>query len=222
MGGADRRRRRAQLAEASPPTFVAPSPGPSGLPPSGRPSGFRPGGMQPGVPPRGFETFDAHYNRLRSQYGDRAVMVVLSGLPTNSDPARGVTKRDVENAIDKRLKSLAPESHQSMSTGSGDRRTMCIAPVDDVKGLAARIDFGKASLKGSRIEVAVSGAYIASVPRLPAEPSVAARQPSPREREPEIPADADPITKSLIQLKSTGQFPEEGRPSEIDSRQTDE
>jgi HEAT repeat protein len=195
-----------QLAEASPPTFVAPSPGPSGLPPSGRPSGIRPGGMQPGMPRHVIEDLDTHYNRLRSQYGDRAVMVVLSGLPTNSDTTRGVTKRDVEDAIDKRLKALAPESHQSMSTGSGAGRTMCIAPVDDVKGLAERIDFGKASLKGSRIDVAVSGTYIASVPRLPAEPSVAARRPSPREKDPEIPAEADPITKSLIQLKSTDIF----------------
>jgi hypothetical protein len=195
-----------QLADASPPTFVAPSPRPSGLLPPGGPSGFRPGGMQPGLPPRGFETFDTHYNRLRSQYGDRAVMVVLSGLPTNSEAARGVTKRDVEDAIDKRLKALAPESHQSMSTGSGDGRTMCIAPVDDVKGLAGRIDFGKVSLNGSRIDIAVSGAYIASVPRLPAAPSVAARLPSASERGPEIPADADPLTKSLLQLKSADNF----------------
>jgi hypothetical protein len=93
-----------------------------------------------------------------------------------------------------------------MSTGSGDQRTMCIAPVDDVRALAERIDFGKASLKGSRIDVAVSSAYIARAPRLAAEPSVAARQPNPREKEPEIPANADPLTKSLIQLKSTDIF----------------
>ena len=79
-----------------------------------------------------FESFETHYERLRSQYGERAVQLVLSGLPTNTDPARGVTKRDVEDAIDKRLKALAPESNQSMSTGSGDKRSMCIAPVDDV------------------------------------------------------------------------------------------
>jgi hypothetical protein len=147
-------------------------------------------------------SLESHYEQLRGQYGDRAIMVVLSGLPINSDPSRGVTKRDVEDAIDKRIKALAPESNQSMSVGSGDHRTMCIAPVDDVKGLAAHIDFGTVSVKGSRIEVAVSGNYIAAVPRLPAQPPIAAHQPNPREREPEIPAGADALTKSLIQLSS--------------------
>ena len=42
---------------------------------------------------------------MRSQYGERAVMLVMSGLPLNSDPARGVTKHDVEDAIDQRLKA---------------------------------------------------------------------------------------------------------------------
>ena len=56
--------------------------------------------------PHHFETFEAHYDRMRSQYGERAVMIVLSGLPTNSDPARGVTNHDVEDAIDKPLKAL--------------------------------------------------------------------------------------------------------------------
>lgn len=166
--------------------------------------------MPPGLPPvrgpLGIEIFEDHYNRLRSQYGDRAVMVVLSGLPFNSDPAKGVTKRDVEDAIDKKLKVLAPGASQSMSTGSGDRRSICVAPVDDVKALTDAIDFGKASRQASRIDVVVSKEYIASVPRLPAEPKVAIRAPEPREKEPEIPPNADPVTKSLIQLKSADMF----------------
>jgi HEAT repeats len=177
-------------------------PAPSAMPPGGMPPGGIPPGFPTGRMPGRFETFEAHYDRLRSQYGDRAVMVVLSGLPTNSDPARGVTKRDVEDAIDKRLKALAPGAHQSMSTGSGDARSMCLAPVDDVKRMAESIDFGKASLRGSRIEVVVAKEYVASAPRLAAEPSVAAHPHSPRDAEPQVPANADPITKSLIQLKS--------------------
>jgi hypothetical protein len=44
--------------------------------------------------------------------------------------------------------------------------------------------------------------YIASVPRLPAEPSRPGPNPEPRNPDPVIPADADAITKSLLQLKS--------------------
>ncbi len=180
---------------------------PPGPQPDGPPPGFPPGGMPPGFPPAGpprrrFETFDAHFERMRGQYGDQAVMVAVVGLPTNSDPAVGVTKHDVEVAIDQRLKALAPEASQSMSFGSGGERSMCLISVDDVKRLAESIDFGKASRNGNRIDVVVSREYIASVPRLPAQPSLAARPHNPRDDGLKIPAGADIITRSLIQLKS--------------------
>ena len=164
------------VANLVPAPAAQPDPAPGGMPSGGMPrGGMPPGGMPSGFPPGRmpdrFETFEAHYERMRGQYGDRAVMVVLSGLPQNSDPARGVTKHDVEDAIDKRLKALAPESSQSMSTGSGDRRSMCIAPVDDVQRLSESIDFGKASRSGSRIDVAVAKEYIASVPRITIQPA---------------------------------------------------
>ncbi len=187
---------------------------PGGMPPGGMPPGRMPRGGPPGSMPRGFppggpprvrfETFDAHFERMRSQYGDRAVMVVVVGLPTNSDPAVGVTKRDVEVAIDTRLKALAPEASQSMSAGSGGERSICLISVEDVKRLAESIDFGKASRNGSRIDVVVSREYIASVPRLPApaQPSIAARPHNPRDDEPKVPANADALTKALAQLQS--------------------
>jgi hypothetical protein len=200
------------LAQDAPPESAPPDPVTGVVPPGEMPPGLTPGAAPPGFPPAqvppegrigGFESFDAHYNRLRGQYGDRAVMLVLTGLPTNSDPARGVTKHDVEDAIDKRLKDLAPEAQQSMSTGSGDARSICLAPVDDVKHLADSIDFGTASRNGSQINVVVAKEYIASVERLPAAPAIAARPHDPREAEAPIPADADAVTKSMIQLKST-------------------
>ena len=111
-----------------------------------------PAGRMPGR----FETFEAHFERMRGQYGDRAVMVVLSGLPTNSDPRIGVTKRDVEVAIDKRLKALVPEPRRSRCRSDPAMRDRSASsPVDDVKRLAESIDFGKASFRGSRIEVVV-------------------------------------------------------------------
>jgi hypothetical protein len=199
------------LVQQPPSQNVAPNPGlgqvPGAFPPGGHP---QPRGFPPGGSSRRFETFEAHYDRLRGQYGDRAVMVVLSGLPVNSDGARGVTKRDVEDAIDKRLATLARGATQSMSTGSGDLRSICLAPVEDVKRLADSIDFGKASSRGSRIDVVVSSEYIASVPRTPAGPSIAAGPHNGRDDEPQVPANSDPITKSMIQLKS----PNNGRKKE--------
>ncbi len=190
--------------------FVQDGMAPGGMEPGGMlPGGMPPGRMPRGVPPGGmrprFETFEAHFERMRGQYGDRAVMVVLVGLPTNSDPAVGVTKRDVEVAIDNRLKALAPEGSQSMSSGSGGDRSICLISVEDVKRLAESIDFGKASRNGSRIDVVVSREYIASVPRLPAtaQPSIAARPHNPRDDEPKVPANADSLTKALAQLQSS-------------------
>ena len=194
-----------------------PAQGPSGPDPGGMAPGrmapgemqpgFPPGGMPPGFPPGGtpmpmprFETLEAHFDRMRKEYGDRAVMVVLVGLPTNSDPSIGVTKRDVEVAIDKRLKALAPESSQSRSTGSGGGRSICLVSVENVKRLAQSIDFGKATLNGSRIDVIVSRDYIASVPRQPGQPPLARR--NPLVDEPKVPAGADVVTRSLIELKS--------------------
>ena len=136
---------------------------PGGPPP---PRGFPPGGSS-----RGFETFEAHYDRLRGQYGDRAVMVVLSGLPTQFGPGRRRDQARRRGRDRQASQGTGAEASQSMSTGSGDRRSICLAPVEDVKRLAESIDFGKASRNGSRIDVVVSREYIASVPRLPARPS---------------------------------------------------
>jgi len=195
-GGTD-----AQLADH----FPGSSSGGGSTPPESAPGGA-PAALPPGGRGRGIPTFEAHYAQLRSQYGDSAVMLVLTGLPTNSDPSTGVTKRDVNDAIDKKLKVLAPGAHQSMSTASGDTRSICLAPVDNVQGLADAIDFGKATRAGSRIDVVVSKEYIASTPRLPAEPAVAARPARRREAEPQVPANADAVTKSLIELKSSDMF----------------
>ena len=190
-----------QMANLFPGSTAAPGHAPAGMPPSGRPPGVPPAGR-----PQGFESVEAGYDQMRSQYGEKAVMLVLTGLPINTDAALGVTRRDVEDAIDKKLKALAPGAAHSISSGSGDNRSICLAPVDDVKGLSDGIDFGTATRQGSRIDVVVSAGFIASAPRLPAQPAMAARSQPPREKEPDIPANADPVTKSLIQLTSSNNF----------------
>jgi hypothetical protein len=114
-----------------------------------------------------------------------------------------VTKRDVAEAIDNRLKALAPESSQTMSAEIRGERSICLISVDDVKRLAESIDFGKASRKGNRIDIVVGKEFIASVPRLAAEQAVAARPPNPRDDEPKVPANADAVTKALARLQSS-------------------
>jgi len=140
---------------------------------------------------------------MLAEHGDKAVTVVFSGLPSNSDPAKGVTTRDVSEALTKRTKELAPSATSWMSLSIDNQSALVLAPVDDVRALARSIDFGKTTVKGTRIDVLVSPEYIASVPRLPAELKVAAPSPGHRDPEPVVPPDADPVTRSLIQLKSS-------------------
>ena len=87
---------------------------------------------------------------------------------------------------------------------SGNRSILILAPVDDISGLANRIDFGTATVNGNQIAVQISPDFVASVPRLPAEqPSAAVNAGRPgRNHEPEFPPDADAVAKSLIRLKS--------------------
>jgi len=82
---------------------------------------------------------------------------------------------------------------------------MMLAPIDDVQGFANRIDFGTASVNGNQVRVTLSREFVASVPRLPAEQVQAPDimpGPPPGRREPDIPADADAVSKSLIQIKA--------------------
>ncbi len=99
---------------------------------------------------------------------------------------------------------LAPGANRISSVSSNNTSVLMLAPVDDIPGLASRIDFGTATVSGNQIAVQVSPDYVASVPRSPAEQPGPARNPgrAGRNREAEIPPDADAVTRSLIQLKS--------------------
>jgi hypothetical protein len=134
------------------------------------------------------------------------VTIVILGVPNNGDPALGVTARDVSQAAVTRLRALAPEATSYRMTRINDRTTLILAPVNDPQALASRIDIGTATVNGGQIELQLSPDFIASAPRLPAEPasapSVAARDSRPAVPDPEVPAGADLVTKSLIQLKS--------------------
>ena len=129
-------------------------------------------------------------------------MVVVSGLPSNSDPDKGVTTRDVSEAVNKRLRELAPGATEFLSIGNSSRSKIVLAPVEDIR--LRREHRLRPGRRQKQIEVTVSPDYIAKVPRLPAEQRLAAGNPggSKPEPEPEIPAGADAVTKSLIELKS--------------------
>jgi hypothetical protein len=174
---------------------IGPSPGPGGGPPPGFPQwGPR---NQPGI-----QDPSLRYQQMLAQHGDRAVTVVFSGVPSNSDPAKGVTTRDVTEALNKRLRELSPGATSWMSLNIDNKSATVLAPVNDVRSLANSIDFGTVMVRGSRIDVELSPGYIAAVPRLPAELSRPQPNPGRRQEDAEIPANADPITKSLLQLKS--------------------
>ena len=138
------------------------------------------------------------------QHGDQAVVLTFSGIPTNSDPALGVTTRDVSEAISARMRALVPNVTNFAWTRRNNRATLALSPIDDIAGLAQRIDFGTATVRDNQIDVVLSPEYVASVPRLAPEASVTAANPRMRGRSAEldIPPGADQVTRSLIQLKS--------------------
>jgi hypothetical protein len=199
--------------EETTPELVEPPPGSFATGPRG---GFpiappaMPGPFPPAMPPMGppvdvVQNMERDYQAVRQQYGDRTVAILVTGLPTHGDPPAG----DVTEAISRRIKELAPEIAQGNSVYINDRFATVVAPVNDIQGLASRIDFGTVTVKDYRIEIQVDARWAANVPRKPAQPqpgSLAAPPPSrPRSEEPEIPAGADAITRSLIELKSSDQ-----------------
>ncbi len=184
-------------------------PGGPGFPPGGPgpgPGAFPPGG---GGAPDAFgripmssnivEQADRDYQSMQKVFGDRTASLLVNGVPTNGDPSPD----DVTQAIKKRIDELAPSVRSMRGARINDRYEQAFGPVDDVQGLALRIDFGAAKVKEKRIEVDLDPKWAASVPRQakPATPAAAAGRP--RNEDPEIPAGADGVTRSLIELKST-------------------
>jgi hypothetical protein len=141
----------------------------------GPPPGFGPrrgrGGPWPGGNPP-FQSppdLNARAQQFQAQSGGQAVYLTFSGIPTNSDPARGVTARDVSEAIRERARTLAPSVNRFSWISRNNTSVLMMSPVDDIPGLASRIDFGTATVRGNQISVQISPDYVASVPRLPAE-----------------------------------------------------
>jgi hypothetical protein len=138
---------------------------------------------------------------MQARFGNRAVTLVFTGLPANSDPARGTTNRDVSEEITRRIKALAPGIQSHLSVSSGNQKTLTVAPIDDPAALARTVDFGKATLNGTRIEVVLAPDFVANVPRLASEPSAAPTDRAGRKGDEGISNDGDPVARSLVQLQ---------------------
>jgi hypothetical protein len=128
-------------------------------------AGPSPGNPQFQPPP----DLNARVQQFQAQSGGQAVYLTFSGIPTNSDPARGVTARDVSEAIRERARTLAPSVNRFSWISRNNTSVLMMSPVDDIPGLASRIDFGTATVSGNQISVQIAPDYVASVPRLPAE-----------------------------------------------------
>jgi HEAT repeat protein len=179
----------------------------------GPPPGFGPRGSafpknfpRPGIVIQTPEQLADQIKSLHERYGNKAVVVVFTGVPTNNDPKKGVTFVDAWQVITARIKALAPAIEHILTFGPENQRALIIAPIDNPPALAQSIDFGKVTLqRDTRIRVDISPEFVASVPKLLEIPAWSPRkQPEGRERKPEapIPSDADAVTKSLLELKS--------------------
>ena len=199
-------RTAAPVGRSSPPTFVAPSPARAGCRRARRPAAFGQVECTRLCHPVASRRLEAHYDRLRSQYGDRAVMVVLSRL---ADQFRPGPRRD---------QARRRRRDRQTTQGAGAR----VAPVDVHWVRRSPDDVHRTGRRrqGPRRTHRLRQGFLERQPhrcrrfrcihRIGAAASGRAvgrrRQPSPREKEPEIPADADALTKSLIQLKSPDVF----------------
>ena len=92
-------------------------------------------------------------------------MIVVSGLPANSGPAKGTTVRDVFQALNKRIKELTPSATEYFSLRVGRHSAHILAPIDDAAAFAGSIDFGRVTAHGTSIDVELSAEFIDSVPR---------------------------------------------------------
>ncbi len=102
---------------------------------------------------------------MQARHGARAITIVVSGLPANSDPAKGTTARDVFQALNKRIKELAPPATECSSIRVGRHSAHILAPIDNAAGFVGSIDFGKITAHGTSIDVELSADFIDSVPR---------------------------------------------------------
>ena len=89
------------------------------------------------------------YQTVRQEYGDRTAAILVTGFPSGDDPPPG----DVAEAMSRRIKELAPEIVRSHWVRINDRFETVVAPVNDIPGMARRIDFGTVTVKDGRIEV---------------------------------------------------------------------
>jgi hypothetical protein len=160
---------------------------------------------QQGPPPEFTERLGNAITAIHTRYGNRAVIFVFTGIPTNSDPAQGPTRDGVWEAIKQRIKAIAPPIEAELDFESGGNKALIVAPIDDPKSLASRIRFGKATLLAdTKIRIDISPQFLANASKVGKRPAQATNsQPPSAKPAISIPADADPVTKSLLQLKSS-------------------
>lgn len=179
--------------------------GPRGLLPGGPPGSHGPMGPRITIgPPISMEDLIKKYrDDLRRIHGERVVTVRVTGIKHGGDPSAS----EVTEALQKRIKELSPGITTFHAVTVGDKFAIVVAPVDDVQGLASKIDFGTVTVKETTIEVQLDDRWAAKVPRKPAgaQPGPNANAPGGRARpgDPEVPQGADAITRSLIELKSS-------------------
>ncbi len=174
-----------------------PSSGPRNFPtgPSGPPSDFGRVPMSSNI----VEQADRDLQSMRQACGDRAASLIVNGLPVGGNaPPLHVTQ-----AIAKRIQELAPEVASMRGATIGDRYEQAFGPVNDVQALALKIDFGAVKIKGARIEVNLDPKWAAGVPRDSAAARTATAGGLNKADDPEVPANADGVTRSLIELKSS-------------------
>jgi hypothetical protein len=105
----------------------------------------------PGRPLTRAEQRQADWQSKMQEFGpERTVTINVSG----------VADSDASYYIMEKLRALAGTGHYSRFSESGPSMTAVLAPVDDAQAFAARIDFGKVSVRGQQISVEVDSSKL--------------------------------------------------------------
>jgi hypothetical protein len=156
---------------SAPPADLAPRPPQFGPRPPAlgpRPPAIGPRRGMPDAAGRRFVPGADTQSRIKDfvlKHGGRSVVLVFQGIPTNTDPTRGVTEREVSEAAFQRARDLAPNAQNFFRTQRENRYVLAISPVDDVAAFARKIDFGTCTILDNVITVVLSPEFIESVPR---------------------------------------------------------
>jgi len=95
-------------------------------------------------------------------------MIRIHGIPTNNDPALGLTGNQLREAIQARIREIFPAANRFSWDISQDVNTLLIIQYPNMADLSAAINFGTPTVKGRSMDLVPSGDFLSGQSARPA------------------------------------------------------